>query len=119
MKRNTICGVLLAALALPVALPAAADVNQDCIQRWQQAVTTRAVGERCQYLDAATSAKLKAAEDSAYACATAKATADEKSQLEAALPQFKQNQTKELAATPCNDSTKAVVSGQAAKQMQK
>lgn len=118
MKRNSIYGVVLAA-AVSAALPAAAEVNQQCIQQWQNAVSTRALGERCQSLDAGTSAKLKALEDSSLACAMAKATADEKAQLDAALPQFKAAQAKELGSTPCNESTKAAVSGVATKSMQK
>jgi hypothetical protein len=119
MKRNSICGVVLAAAAASVALPAAATVDEQCIQRWQQTISTRALDERCKTLDAATAAKLKALEDSSLACATAKATADEKAQLDTALPQIRQSTTKVMAETPCDESARAAVSGQATRQLAK
>jgi hypothetical protein len=119
MKRHSIYSVVLAAAAVSVALPAAAQVDQQCIQQWQQAISTRALDERCKSLDAATAAKLKALEDSSLACATAKASAADKAQLEAALPQIRQSTIKEMATAPCDEGTKSALTGQATKQLTK
>ena len=118
MKRYPTRSLLLAAMLASIALPAAAQVDQTCVSRWQQAMSTRMLGERCQSLDSATTAKLKALEDSSLACAMAKATADEKSQLQAAMPEIQQTLTKALASTPCDQNAKATVSGHAM-QLQK
>jgi len=119
MTRYRTHGLLLAAAAACLALPAAAQVDQQCIQRWQQAMSTRLLGERCQSLDAATTAKLKALEDSNLACAMAKASAADKAQLQASLPDVQKETAKALANTPCDADTKATVSGHATQQLSK
>jgi hypothetical protein len=119
MKRYSTRGLLLAAVTASVALPAAAQVDQQCIQRWQQAMSTRLLGERCQSIDAATSAKLKALEDASLACAMAKASAADKAQLQTSLPDVQKETAQALANTPCDQDTKATIAGHAKQQVQK
>ena len=116
MKRYGIQGVVLAALSW-AALPAAAQVDEQCLQRWQSTVSTRVLAERCNALDAATAAKLKALEDSSLACAMAKASAADKAQMETAAAQYRQSTAAALAQTPCDESAKAAVAGHATKQL--
>jgi len=118
MKRHSIYGAALA-VALSVALPAAAQVDEQCLQRWQQTVSTRVLAERCNSLDAATAAKLKALEDSSLACAVAKASAADKAQINDAAAQFRQSTATALASTPCDDNSRAAVAGHASKQLAK
>ncbi len=118
MRMPTKACIGASGLALLCAGPLAfAQVDTQCLQRWQQAVATRSVGERCNYLDAASSARLKALEDKSLECAGAKASAADKTQLTSNAAKLKDKTISEMAATPCSDSAKSSVASEAAQLM--
>lgn len=85
---------------------ARADIDTACLDKWQLAVTAASVGQKCKLLDAATTARLKSAEDNNLQCAGARATPDEKGTLTINAEKTKGLVVKNMADMPCGAEAK-------------
>jgi hypothetical protein len=74
--------LVLAALAVfALTGPAAAAIDQQADLTWTRTIGVEAIGNKCNWLDAATRTKLKALEDASHAAILAKATDAERTEL--------------------------------------
>ena len=96
---------VLAALGT-VAAPAFAEVDAKCVERWNKAVTLASMAQQCKLGDAATAAKLKQVEDSSLQCATERASAGEKTEINDTAVKGKAKMKSDLSGMPCNDDAK-------------
>jgi hypothetical protein len=96
-------GMRLIAAAFAFAAPAvfAQAVDEKCMAQWQDAIAAEAVGDVCKVGDAASMAKLKAAEDTALNCAVAKLTPDAAAEVRAKAAATKAETAKQMAGSPC------------------
>jgi hypothetical protein len=112
--RSTALAAGLAAAFL--ATGAQAEIDATCFANWKQAVTNQQMGAKCKWITPALDAKLKAAETSSYACASAKATEAEKADLvNSHVPATRKFVGQSMSDMPCNDQAKKYFDEQVAK----
>ena len=97
------CAAVMAAVA---AAPAFAQVDAKCVERWNKAITLANMAQQCKLGDAATAAKLKQVEDSSLQCATERASAGEKTEVNDTAAKGKAKMKSDLTGMPCNDDAK-------------
>jgi hypothetical protein len=104
--RNTL-GSLVAIAAVFAAAPMArADVDDQCMQRWEQAFAAQTVGLQCRWETNNDYAKLNAAQDRNLTCAQSAATDAEKDDIASLLDATKADVTKALTNAPCGDDAR-------------
>ena len=97
---------MLAAVAAVAAAPAFAQVDAQCVERWNKAVTLASLAQQCKLGDAGTAAKLKQVEEASLRCATERASASEKTEVNETAASGKTKMKSQLSAMPCNDDAK-------------
>jgi len=108
VRREWTIGVATAAM-LAITQHAAAQVDNQCMQRWQAAVTARAIAERCKNLDAAGLARLKEAEEANLACLGAGASETEKRAMQGTVSTMRDRTLAEAASKPCSEALRPSV----------
>jgi hypothetical protein len=97
-------GPLFAVVAVFAAAPMVrADVDDQCMQRWEQVFAAHALGLQCRWETNADFAKLDAAQDRNLTCAQSAATDAEKDYIASLLDATKAAVTKVLTNAPCRD----------------
>jgi hypothetical protein len=89
---------VLAALAAP---PARAEIDAKCLNEWNGALITIALGEKCKYIDAATTDKIRKAQDGRMQCAKAKATPAEQGELAKTVAAAQADSVSRVAQMQC------------------
>ena len=110
MRGHRLIGPLAAVvfpLVVAVAMPAQAEINQQCYTAWLQAVSVQAVGAKCNLMTTQVTQKLKASEAGMYACTVAKATPAEKIELDGSQsPKSRGWVANSVKDMPCNAQAK-------------
>jgi hypothetical protein len=97
-------GSLFVVVAVFAAAPIArADVDDQCMQRWEQAFAAHTVGLQCRWETNNDYAKLNAAQDRNLTCAQSAATDAEKDDIASLLDATKADVTKALTNVSCGD----------------
>ena len=100
-------GSLVAIAAVFAAAPMArANVDDQCMQRWEQAFTAQTLGAQCKWLDNNAAGKLTTAQDRNLTCAQSAATDAEKDDIASLLDATKADVTKALTNAPCGDDAR-------------
>ncbi len=95
-----LAAAMLVASAAPAVL-AQTQVDEKCMGQWHDAMAAEAVGDACKVGDAASMAKLKAAEDAALNCAVAKLAPEVAAEVRANAAKTKAETAKQMASGPC------------------
>jgi hypothetical protein len=104
--RNTL-GSLFAVVAVFAATPIArANVDDQCMQRWEQAFSAQTLGAQCKWLDNNAAGKLAAAQNRNLTCAQSAATDAEKDDIASLLDATKADVAKALTNAPCSDDAR-------------
>lgn len=100
--REIVANLAFGSLLL-IAGTAHAEISDQCVQSWISAMSAEAVGQKCNWLNAGATQKLKASQDRAYTCSLAKATDAEKSDFQTVhVPKAREWITKNFASAPCD-----------------
>jgi thioredoxin-like negative regulator of GroEL len=114
-------GARLVVVALASACATAfaqAEVDEKCMAQWHDAIAAEAVGTACKVGDAASMAKLKAAEDAALNCGVAKMSPEQVADVRASAAKTKVELAKQMSSGPCPPEAKSYFQ-QRSRQMQR
>jgi hypothetical protein len=92
----------LAAVLAGLALPARAEINEQCLVAWKLAVSAHAVGQKCQWLNPEAAKQMQAYEERQRQCAVAKATPAEAKLKAELVPGTREAVKRKLDGMPCN-----------------
>jgi len=107
MKYPYVIAFAAAALATVLAAPCAhANLDAKCYNEWNAAFVATQIAQRCQFVDAAGAAQLKAAQDARMQCAVAHATAAEKGDFTAKTATVQAESAKRAATMDCSTATR-------------
>jgi len=117
-KESSRSTTLLMAAACAVAAlgahPARADIDAKCYNEWNGALITLQLGEKCKYIDAAATDRIRKAQDARLACAKAKATAAEQADLARTIAAAQADSVKRVAEMQCTADVRKAYDAQVA-----
>jgi len=100
-------GSLFAIIAVFAAAPSArANVDEQCMERWERAFTAQTLGAQCKWLDNNATGKLTAAQERNLTCAQSAATDAEKDDIKSLLDASKADVKKSLTNAPCGNDAR-------------
>lgn len=94
---------------------ALAQLNQNCVAQWHNAVAAQSLAEACKAADAAAIAKFKSSEDSMLNCAVAQMQPAEAADFRANAAKTRVEITKAASSRPCPPDAKLQIQDRAAK----
>jgi hypothetical protein len=111
--KNRYCAIALVLASIAaVPAPARSEINEQCLNAWKHALSAHALGERCNWLNADTTQRLKAFEEKQRQCAVAKATPAE-AKLKADLATVTRDTVKaNFKELPCSADARKFFDGQ-------
>jgi len=110
-KARMSIGALMAAAAIAaigVARAAHADAGGKCYNEMSAALITLALGQKCNYIDAATADKVKKAQDARLQCFQSKARAADRANVAKMVADAQATATKRAAEMQCAADTRKV-----------